>query len=318
PSLFQARTSMLVSSGRFRCPSCRHEVILDRHGVYGLQRNLLVENIIDVYKQEVCKSAAISLPPPPRLPPPEPAQATCSDHEGEKVNIYCLSCRVPTCSLCKVFGAHQSCPVAPLTQVYQQQKDELREGLDSLAEHRTKIQTVIDELNQMCIDLEEAYRVQKQTVSDQFEHINSVLEERRKVNTHDSIVNVLLSTDPLTVLCVQSMTEVISAEEEEKTGRVKALLRRYGETVSVNSKLLERAQATMEDTDSVAFVQVRQCVKNLQSTTASCPSETLDPDDENLSHYQYNFSRQYRALLSLDFPRGKDGWSRHHTDICPV
>lgn len=53
PSLFQARTTMLVNSGRFRCPSCRHEVVLDRHGVYGLQRNLLVENIIDVYKQEV-------------------------------------------------------------------------------------------------------------------------------------------------------------------------------------------------------------------------------------------------------------------------
>jgi len=27
-------------------------VVLDRHGVYGLQRNLLVENIIDIYKQE--------------------------------------------------------------------------------------------------------------------------------------------------------------------------------------------------------------------------------------------------------------------------
>ncbi|NXI58546.1 TRI55 protein, partial [Chloroceryle aenea] len=42
----------MASGGRFRCPSCRHEVVLDRHGVYGLQRNLLVENIIDIYKQE--------------------------------------------------------------------------------------------------------------------------------------------------------------------------------------------------------------------------------------------------------------------------
>lgn len=47
PSLFQVGIG-----GRFRCPSCRREVVLDRHGVYGLQRNLLVENIIDVYKQE--------------------------------------------------------------------------------------------------------------------------------------------------------------------------------------------------------------------------------------------------------------------------
>lgn len=48
--------SVSMSGGRFRCPSCRHEVIMDRHGVYGLQRNLLVENIIDIYKQECSRS----------------------------------------------------------------------------------------------------------------------------------------------------------------------------------------------------------------------------------------------------------------------
>lgn len=283
PSLFQARTTMLVSSGRFRCPSCRHEVVLDRHGVYGLQRNLLVENIIDVYKQEVCKGISISSPPPPPppLPPPEPAQATCADHEGEKVNIYCLSCRVPTCSLCKVFGAHQSCRVAPLADVYQQQKDELKEGLSALAEHGNKIQAMIDELNQMCSDLEEAYKVQKQTISDKFDHINSILEERRK-----------------------SMTEVMSAEEEQKTGRAKALLRCYGDTLTANTKLLERAQSCMDDPDSIAFVQsTKELIDKLTAANASCPSETLDPDDENLSHYKYNFSPQYRALMSLQFPR---------------
>ncbi|POI20088.1 hypothetical protein CIB84_016165, partial [Bambusicola thoracicus] len=47
--LWQSRGSGAgPSGGRFRCPSCRHEVVLDRHGVYGLQRNLLVENIIDI------------------------------------------------------------------------------------------------------------------------------------------------------------------------------------------------------------------------------------------------------------------------------
>lgn len=47
---------MSMTGGRFRCPSCRHEVIMDRHGVYGLQRNLLVENIIDIYKLECSRS----------------------------------------------------------------------------------------------------------------------------------------------------------------------------------------------------------------------------------------------------------------------
>lgn len=55
--------SVSMSGGRFRCPSCRHEVIMDRHGVYGLQRNLLVENIIDIYKQECSRSVCSSAPP---------------------------------------------------------------------------------------------------------------------------------------------------------------------------------------------------------------------------------------------------------------
>lgn len=46
----------------------------------------------------------------------------CEEHEEEKINIYCVTCSLPTCSLCKVFGAHKDCEVAPLTSVYQKQK----------------------------------------------------------------------------------------------------------------------------------------------------------------------------------------------------
>lgn len=46
----------------------------------------------------------------------------CEEHEDERINVYCLRCEVPTCSLCKVFGAHKDCEVAPLPAVYQRQK----------------------------------------------------------------------------------------------------------------------------------------------------------------------------------------------------
>lgn len=49
-------------------------------------------------------------------------QPMCEEHEDERINIYCLNCEMPTCSLCKVFGAHKDCQVAPLTNVYQRQK----------------------------------------------------------------------------------------------------------------------------------------------------------------------------------------------------
>uniref|UniRef100_A0A3B4E145 Tripartite motif-containing protein 54 n=1 Tax=Pygocentrus nattereri TaxID=42514 RepID=A0A3B4E145_PYGNA len=138
PSLFQVGIG-----GRFRCPSCRHEVILDRHGVYGLQRNLLVENIIDVYKQECAR------------PPPTPlAQIICEEHEGEKLNIYCITCQVPTCSLCKVFGAHSTCQVAPLPEVYQQQKTELSDGIGSLVVTNERIQACINDLEEICRNIE--------------------------------------------------------------------------------------------------------------------------------------------------------------------
>ncbi|XP_078025875.1 tripartite motif containing 101 [Epinephelus lanceolatus] len=278
PSLFQARTTMMVNSGRFRCPSCRHEVVLDRHGVYGLQRNLLVENIIDVYKQEVSNNNNASSPLPL---PPSPAQLTCSNHEGEKVNIYCLTCQVPTCSLCKVFGAHQTCQVAPLTDVHQQKKDELSEGISSLVAFNDKVQALIDGLEETCRTIEENCKTQKQSVCETFDRVFSILEERQK-----------------------AMTQRISSEEEEKTGHAQTLVRCYGESVEANNKLVERATSSMEEPDMAAFVQnSRELIKKVITATGSCPAATLKPGYESLSHYRFNFSRQERALRSIDFPK---------------
>ncbi|XP_026188866.1 tripartite motif containing 101 isoform X2 [Mastacembelus armatus] len=275
PSLFQARTTMMVNSGRFRCPSCKHEVVLDRHGVYGLQRNLLVENIIDIYKQEVSKNNATSTLPLP----PSPVQLTCSDHEGEKVNIYCLTCQLLTCSLCKVFGAHQSCQVAPLTDVYQQHKDELSEAISSLVAVNDKVQTLIDELEGACRNIEENCETVRENVCEKFNHMFSILEEKCKV-----------------------MTQRISLEQEEKSGHAQALVRCYGDSVEANSELMERAMSSMEETDMTAFVQnSRELITNVIAASSSSPVETLKPDYENMSHYRFNFSRQEQALKSIDF-----------------
>ncbi|XP_031701321.1 tripartite motif containing 101 isoform X2 [Anarrhichthys ocellatus] len=281
PSLFQARTTMQVNSGRFHCPSCRHEVVLDRHGVYSLQRNLLVENIIDVYKQQVSNNskAASPLPPPPRPHPPLPGQVTCSDHEGEKVNIYCLTCQVPTCSLCKVFGAHQSCQVAPLTDIYQQKKDELSEGVSSLVAVNDKVQALINELEETCKNIEENCKTQKQSVCEKFNRVFSILKERQKV-----------------------MTQRISSEQEEKIGHAQASVRCYGDSVEANSKLVERAVSSMEEPDMAAFVQnSRELITKVITATGSCPAETPKPGYESLSHYRFNFSKEETALKSIDF-----------------
>ncbi|XP_053279906.1 tripartite motif containing 101 [Pleuronectes platessa] len=285
PSLFQARTTMTVNSGRFRCPSCRHEVVLDRHGVYSLQRNLLVENIIDIYTQEVSSSSSntTSAPPPPAppAPPAPPSQLTCSEHEGEKLNIYCLSCRVPTCSLCKVFGAHGSCQVAPLTDVYQQHKDELSEGVSSLETLKDRVRALIHELEETSRNIELNSSAQRQSVCDGFDRMKCILGERHK-----------------------AMTQRISSEQEEKTGHAQALVRCYGDSVEANARLMERAASGLDEPDQAAFVQnSRALITEVKTATCSCPIETLKPGYENLSPYEYNFLRQERALRSIDFMR---------------
>ncbi|XP_076872840.1 tripartite motif-containing protein 54 isoform X2 [Brachyhypopomus gauderio] len=145
--LWQTRGSTTVSTGgRFRCPSCRHEVVLDRHGVFGLQRNLLVENIIDIYKQESTRSLR---------PKVEEQQLMCEEHEEEKINIYCLTCETPTCSMCKVFGAHKNCEVAPLQTIYERQKTELSDGIAILVAGNDRVQAVISQMEDVCRTIEE-------------------------------------------------------------------------------------------------------------------------------------------------------------------
>nr|XP_057908395.1 tripartite motif-containing protein 54-like [Doryrhamphus excisus]XP_057908396.1 tripartite motif-containing protein 54-like [Doryrhamphus excisus]XP_057908397.1 tripartite motif-containing protein 54-like [Doryrhamphus excisus] len=277
PSLFQARTTMTVNSGRFRCPSCRHEVILDRHGVFGLQRNLLVENIIDVYKQEVGSDASRPLPASPSTP----AQITCSEHDGEKVNIYCVTCQMPTCSLCKVFGRHRSCQVQPLDHVLQHEKDVLREGVASLAEVNQKVQALIDELEETCRRIEENCETHKQNVCDKFSRMFSILDERCK-----------------------AMTERISSEEEEKTGHAQLLARCYGDSMEANRKLLEKARSSMEDPDMAAFVQnSKDLIAKVQTAALFSPAEMLQAGQE-MTASTFNFSQQESAARSIDFIRG--------------
>lgn len=57
-------------------------------------------------------------------PAPERKEETpmCDVHEEEKINIFCVTHGVPTCSMCKVFGAHKDCEVAPISSIYQSKK----------------------------------------------------------------------------------------------------------------------------------------------------------------------------------------------------
>uniref|UniRef100_A0A8C3RLB2 B box-type domain-containing protein n=1 Tax=Chelydra serpentina TaxID=8475 RepID=A0A8C3RLB2_CHESE len=234
----ESRGTTLGSAGRFRCPSCRHEVVLDRHGVYGLQRNLLVENIIDIYKQESASSR-------PLLKTEHPC---CEEHEEEKINIYCMTCGVPTCSLCKVFGEHKECEVAPLSDIYMKQKSALTDGIGALVATNDRIQAFIDNLQGTCRNIEDNSKAQKQALCEKFDRMYAILEERRKI-----------------------MLQRITYEQEEKTQHLKSLTRSYSEHIESSSKLVDAALQSMEELQMAVFVQVTWQEAEWPSSTLGLP-----------------------------------------------
>uniref|UniRef100_A0A8B9D9S5 Tripartite motif containing 63 n=1 Tax=Anser cygnoides TaxID=8845 RepID=A0A8B9D9S5_ANSCY len=219
---WQSRGS-IIPGGRFRCPSCRHEVLLDRHGVYGLQRNLLVENIIDIYKQE-CSSRPLKKGEHPM----------CKEHEDERINIYCVTCEVPTCSMCKVFGAHKDCEVAPLQSVFQGQKSELNNCISMLVAGNDRIQTIISQLEDSCRSTEENSEAAKRELCTRFDAFVALLEEKKT-----------------------ELLGRIAREQEDKTGFVQGLIHKYKEQLEKSSRLVETAIQAMEENGEAAFLMVR-------------------------------------------------------------
>ncbi|XP_068998396.1 E3 ubiquitin-protein ligase TRIM63-like [Embiotoca jacksoni] len=270
PYLSTRSGSTVTSGGRFRCPSCRHEVILDRHGVYGLQRNLLVENIIDMYKQ------GSSSKPVPELKVDQPL---CEEHENEKINIYCVSCSVPTCSLCKVFGAHKDCEVAPLDHVFTQQKAELTDCVSMLVGNNERIQAIISQLEETCRTVDENGRRQKSKVCESFDHLFALLEEKKG-----------------------DMTLRINAEQEEKRDYIRSLSGRYSEHLEGAAKLLETAIQTMEESEMAVFLQTaKPLLQKLVEGTSTSHLDKIQQGYENMEHFKANVRRQRRALASVDF-----------------
>ncbi|XP_029426956.1 E3 ubiquitin-protein ligase TRIM63 [Rhinatrema bivittatum] len=269
---WQTRTSS-IAGGRFRCPSCRHEVILDRHGVYGLQRNLLVENIIDIYKQDYSSR-----------PLKKGNHPMCKEHEDEKINIYCMTCATPTCSMCKVFGAHKDCEVAPLQNVYQGQKTELSGCISMLVAGNDRLQTIISQLEESSKAIEENSREKKEVLQTMFEALSEVLVEKK---------NELFLR--------------ISKEQEDKTRFVQTLIQQYKEQLETSSKLVEKAIQAMDETGTAAFLlNAKQLIKTILDASKGCQLEKTEPGFENMDYFTLNVDYIIAALKTIDFGTGEE------------
>ncbi|EPQ13281.1 E3 ubiquitin-protein ligase TRIM63 [Myotis brandtii] len=260
--------SMSMSGGRFRCPTCRHEVIMDRHGVYGLQRNLLVENIIDIYKQE-CSSRPLQ----------KGSHPMCKEHEDEKINIYCLTCEMPTCSMCKVFGAHQACEVAPLQSVFQGQKTELSNCISMLVAGNDRVQTIITQLEDSSRVTKENSHQVKEELSQKFDVLYAILDEKKS-----------------------ELLQRITQEQEEKLSFIEALIQQYREQLDKSTKLVETAIQSLDEPGGAIFLlSAKKLIKSIVEASKGCQLGKTEQGFENMDYFTLDLEHIADTLRTIDF-----------------
>uniref|UniRef100_A0A671UAD6 Tripartite motif-containing protein 54 n=1 Tax=Sparus aurata TaxID=8175 RepID=A0A671UAD6_SPAAU len=265
--IFQVRPGTF-SGSRFRCPSCRHEVVLDRHGVFGLPRNLLVENIIDLYRQQDI-STFFCIAPHMKF---KDSRKNILNHDEEKINIYCLSCQTPTCSMCKVFGKHKDCEVAPLSSVYVRQKSELSDGIAMLVASNDHIQAVISQMEQICLilslspSLQENGQRQREQLASRFDGLVAILEERK-----------------------QELVGLITRQQDDKLRHLRSLIRRQ---LDLNVSHLE--------------ICVDAFVVRMAAAARASNMERPELGYESMSHFVIDTDDAAVMLMNIDFWGGDD------------
>lgn len=275
--LYESKNPYHFSGGTFRCPTCRFDVVLDRHGVYGLQRNLLVENIIDIYKQQQESRGGDAEDPP--LKDKDSNEPKCKEHEDERINIYCVTCQTPTCSMCKVFGQHKDCEVSPLHAVYQNQRDELRAAVELLAAGNSCVQAVLVQMDDTCSLIQESGELQRRRLGESFDLLYAIMEERKG-----------------------QLLEQISREEQDKLSVLRTRAEQYRQQLQLSSRLQEKLQHSMQTCGVAEFLlAAKQLQDEAQQAAGEAQLQGPDPKFVSMEHLSLDTEEVEAVLAHMDF-----------------
>ncbi|XP_058157433.1 tripartite motif-containing protein 54 [Dasypus novemcinctus] len=129
--------------GQFCCPVCRKVIYLRGRGTNGLQRNILAENILEKFKEEL-----------EILHTKAQNQLTqmCEKH-GEIMNLMCLSDGEPICGMCKLFGDHESHQVAKISDAYSERKVSFAQDIQLVLQKSESTAQAMEETAQLTREL---------------------------------------------------------------------------------------------------------------------------------------------------------------------
>jgi len=272
--MFQSRGSTLGNGGRFKCPTCRYEVLLDRHGVYGLQRNLLVENIIDMYHASQNSSTIDQIKNRKST-----EEIMCTEHTEEKVNIYCVTCQKPICSLCKIFGSCMNCEVSTFKEMHSTLKAELSESINKLV-------TSNDQLSAALSQTEEIYKVTemngeavKNKINAAFDKLKALMEERRKF-----------------------MIGIVNKDLKKKKDYSDRITRGLKSQQKVAGEVMDASLNLVDMKDSAYFLeQARILIDKVEENVEVTYDNDTCMDLKNMDRFKFNFHQEEEVINIINF-----------------
>jgi len=104
----------------------------------------------------------------------------CDDHPDEKLNLYCLQCRVPVCAHCLLVGSHEKHERTALKQAYDQGQATLQQWLEQLSSKQDQSKKYLDKLSQLQTDIEEGGARHRELIEAEIEALKEQLDLKKQ------------------------------------------------------------------------------------------------------------------------------------------
>ncbi|XP_048362076.1 tripartite motif-containing protein 59 [Sphaerodactylus townsendi] len=190
-----------------KCPNCRSIVEIPPSGTDSLPINFALKAIIEKYQQE-----------------DHPDVATCCEHYGQPLNVYCLLDKRLVCGHCLTIGKHHGHPIDDLQSAYMKEKETPSKLLEQLTDkYWSEVCLLIENLEEQKAHCEIIVQEDKKTVLQYFKRLNDVLDHKKQA---------LLAT-------LDEVNTQIAAEYEPLIERMKGIREEQLELMSLNTSIQE-------------------------------------------------------------------------------
>ncbi|NWU91593.1 TRI59 protein, partial [Upupa epops] len=195
------------------CPNCRRSVEILTGGIESLPVNFALKAIVDKYREEGPCDVA-----------------TCSEHRGQPLNVYCLlDCKL-VCGHCLTIGKHSGHPIDDLQSAYMKEKKSSEKFLEQLTDkYWSDVCLLIEKLKEQKSHCKNVIQADRKAVVQYFKKLSEALEHKEQ--------SLLSALDEISMR--------ISEEYDPLIERLKKMRKEQLELMSLNTDLQkEESQLT--------------------------------------------------------------------------